>query len=215
MSELSFFITGAHAERYAAAPQLVLRVRVAETSGVAVYAMTLRAQIRIEPQLRRYGAEESANLVELFGGPERYGDTLKSILWTHVSQTVVAFEGDAEFDLTVPCSYDFEVGANKYLTALRDGEIPLIVMFSGTVFVRGKEAGVQAELVPWSCEARFRLPVAVWRETMDAYFPNSAWLRVDRDTFDELYRVKIAGGFPTWEAMFARMCASFDKLGMT
>ncbi len=207
MSELSFSITGARTEPYAASPQLVLRVRVAETSGVAVYAMTLRAQLRIEPQLRRYDAGESDHLLELFGGPERYGDTLKSILWTHVSQTVLSFEGETEFDLAIPCSYDFEIAAHKYLTALRDGEIPLIAMFSGTMFVRGDGGNVQAELVPWSCEARYRLPVAVWRATMDAYFPNSAWLRVDRDTFDELYRVKIAGGFPTWEAMFGRLCA--------
>ena len=207
MSELSFFITGAHVERYAASPQLSLRVRVAETSGVPVYAMTLRAQIRIEPQLRRYDDGESARLFELFGGPERYGDTLKSLLWTHVSQTVVAFENETEFDLTIPCSYDFEVAAHKYLTALRNGEIPLIAMFSGTVFVRGAGGGVQAELVPWSCEARYRLPVSVWRDTMEAYFPNSAWLRIDRDTFDELYRFKMAGGFPTWEAALARLCA--------
>ncbi len=207
MSELSFFITGAQPELYAAAPQLTLRVRVAETSGVAVYAMTLRAQLRIEPQLRRYDGDESARLNELFGGPERYGDTLKPLLWTHVSQTVTAFEGETEFDLTVPCSYDFEVAAHKYLAALQGGEIPLIAMFSGTLFVRGADGTVKAELVPWSCEARYRVPVAVWRATMDAYFPNSAWLRVDRDTFDELYRVKIAGGFPTWEAMFGRLCA--------
>ena len=214
MSELSFFITGAQAERYAAVPQLSLRVRVAETSGVPVYAMTLRGQVRIEPQLRRYDEGESDRLQELFGGPERYGDTLKSLLWTHVSQTVLSFEGDTEFDLTIPCSYDFEVAAHKYLDALRGGEIPLIVMFSGTVFVRGADGGVQAELVPWSSEARFRLPVDVWRETMDAHFPNSAWLRIDRDTFDELYRFKTAGGFTTWEAALARL-ASFDKLRMT
>ena len=208
MSELSFFVIGAQAERYAAAPQLTLRVRVAETSGVPVYAMTLRAQIRIEPQLRRYDAGESDRLTELFGGPERYGDTLKSLLWTHVSQTVLAFQGETEFDVTIPCSYDFEVAAHKYLAALRGGEIPLIVMFSGTVFVRGTDGGgVQAELVPWSCEARYRLPVTVWRETMDAHFPNSAWLRIDRDTFDELYRFKTAGGFTTWEAALARLCA--------
>jgi len=207
VSELSFFVTGAQPERHAATPQLTLRVRVAETSGVAVYAMTLRAQVRIEPQQRRYDAGESERLVELFGGPERYGDTLKSMLWTHVSQTVLAFEGDTEFDLTIPCSYDFEVAAHKYLAALRDGEIPLIAMFSGTLFVRGADGAVQAELVPWSCEARYRLPVAVWRATMDAHFPNSTWLRIDRETFDELYRFKTAGNFPTWEAAIERLCA--------
>ena len=207
MSELSFAIAGARAEPYAAAPLLSLRLRVAETSGVPVHAITLSVQVRIEPQQRRYDARESGALVELFGPPERYGDTLRTLLWTHVSATVLALEGETELDLAVPCSYDFDVAANKYLRALEDGEIPLVVQFSGTVFVRADDGGVAAELVPWSCEARYRLPVAVWRATMDAFFPNSAWIRIDRDTFDELYAFKCAGGFPTWEAALARLCA--------
>lgn len=207
MSELSFAIAGARAEPYAAAPLLSLRLRVAETSGVPVHAITLSVQVRIEPQQRRYDARESGALVELFGPPERYGDTLRTLLWTHVSATVLAFEDETELDLAVPCSYDFDVAANKYLRALEDGEIPLVVQFSGTVFVRADDGGVAAELVPWSCEARYRLPVAVWRATMDAFFPNSAWIRIDRDTFDELYAFKCAGGFPTWEAALARLCA--------
>jgi hypothetical protein len=207
VSELSFAIAGARVEPYAAAPVLSLRLRVAETSGVPVHAITLSAQVRIEPQQRRYDARESGALGELFGPPERYGDTLRTLLWTHVSATVLAFEGETELDLAIPCSYDFDIAANKYLRALEDGEIPLIVQFSGTVFVRGQDGGVAAELVPWSCEARYRLPVAVWRATMDAFFPNSAWIRIDRDTFDELYAFKRAGGFPTWEAALARLCA--------
>ena len=207
MSELSFAIAGARAEPYPAAPLLSLRLRVAETSGVPVHAITLSVQVRIEPQQRRYDARESGALVELFGPPERYGDTLRTLLWTHVSATVLAFEDETELDLAVPCSYDFDVAANKYLRALEDGEIPLVVQFSGTVFVRADDGGVAAELVPWSCEARYRLPVAVWRATMDAFFPNSAWIRIDRDTFDELYAFKCAGGFPTWEAALARLCA--------
>ena len=207
MSELSFAVVGAHPERYAVAPMLALRMRVEESSGVAVHAITLRAQIQIEPHRRRYGNDESDKLVELFGGPERYGDTLKPMLWTFVSATVLAFEDTAEFDLPIPCSYDFEIAANKYFSALENGEIPIVVQLSGTVFVRGANGAVATELVPWTCEARYRLPVAVWRETMDAYFPNSAWIRIDRDAFDELYRFKREGGFATWEAAIARLCA--------
>ncbi len=207
MTELTFSIVGARPELYAATPQLSLRVRVAEASGAQVHAITLRAQVRIEPQARRYDGAESGRLVELFGGPERYGDTLRPLLWTHVSQTVLAFEGQTEFDLVIPCSYDFEVAAHKYLSALADGEIPLDVMFSGTVFVRGRN-GVEAQLVPWNCDARYRVPVATYRRTMDAFFPDSAWIRVDRATFDELYRFKTAGGFPTWERALAQLCAA-------
>lgn len=206
MSELSFSVMGARPEPYAASPQLALRMRVAEATGVPVYAIALRAQVQIEPQRRRYGAGESERLVELFGGPERYGDTLKSMLWTHVSTTVVAFEGETEFDLVIPCSYDFEVAAHKYFSALEGGEIPIVVQLSGTVFERGNQ-GVVAGLVPWTCEAHYRLPVATWRATMDAFFPNSAWIRLDRVAFEQLYRFKRDGGFPTWEAAIARLCA--------
>jgi hypothetical protein len=210
VSELAFSIVGARPEPYAASPQLALRVRVAETSGAQVHAITLRAQVRIEPQARRYAGAEPERLVELFGGPERYGDTLRPLLWTHVSQTVLAFQGQTEFDLPIPCSYDFEVAAHKYLSALAEGEIPLDVLFSGTVFTRG-ESGVEAQLVPWNCDARYRLPVAVYRAAMDAFFPDSAWIRIDRATFDELYRFKTAGGFPTWERAIARLCAEAES----
>jgi Family of unknown function (DUF6084) len=206
VSDLAFTVTGARPEPFAAAPQLAVRMRVTEASGTPVYAIALRAQVQIEPQRRRYGVGESDRLSELFGGPERYGDTLKNLLWTHVATTVVAFEHDAEFDLVIPCSYDFEVAAHKYLSALENGEIPIVVQLTGTIFVRG-EGGVAAELVPWTCEARYRLPVATWRATMDAFFPNSAWIRIDRDAFEELYRFKRDGGYPTWEAAIARLCA--------
>lgn len=205
MTTLTFTIEGARCERYAVTPLLSLQARATETSGASVHAISLRAQIRIDAQRRRYEAGESARLLDLFGGPERYGDTLRPLLWTHAAQTVVAFEGETTFDLPIPCSYDFEVAANKYLSALEDGVIPLSVLFSGTIFVRGPH-GVAAELVPWSCEARYRLPVAVWRETMDTFFPNSAWIRVDRETFDALVRYKAEGGFPTWERAFAHLC---------
>ncbi|MFN2460298.1 MAG: DUF6084 family protein [Candidatus Velthaea sp.] len=206
MTDLSFSIVSAEPERYAAAPQFLLRTRVTEASGARVHAITLRAQIRIEPQRRRYGAHESDAMTELFGPPERYGDTLRPLLWTHVSQTVVGFERETTFDLVVPCSYDFEVAAHKYLSALEDGDIPIVVQFSGTLFVRGADGAVSTGLVPWSCEAHYKLPVAVWRATMDAFFPNSTWIRIDRSAFEELYRFKRQGGFPTWEAAIARLC---------
>jgi hypothetical protein len=206
MSELSFTVAGARPEPYAASPQLALRMRVAEATGVPVYAIALRAQVQLEPQRRRYASAESERLTELFGGPERYGETLRTMLWTHVSATVLAFERETELDLVIPCSYDFEVAANKYLSALDDGDVPLVVQLSGTVFVRG-ESGVAAELVPWTCEARYRLPVSTYRATMDAHFPNSAWIRLHRETFDELYRFKREGGFATWEAALEQLLA--------
>lgn len=205
MTALSFRITGARVAKYAASPLIMLRAELSESSGARVDSIALRAQIHLEVQRRRYAEAEKELLVELFGEPPRYADTLKPMLWTSVSQSVPAFEREVEFDLPVPCSYDFEVSAHKYLASLRDGVVPLNVLFSGTVFVESP-AGVTAELVPWSCEARYALPVEIWREAMDAFFPNAAWIRVNRELFDELRRFKIATGLPTWDAALERLC---------
>jgi hypothetical protein len=204
MIDLAFAVTGARVERYAAAPSLLLRLSIAETSGARIDAIALRVQVQLDVQRRRYTPEESELLVELFGEQSRYAETLKPMLWTHVGQVVSSFRGSTEVDLAIPCSYDFEVAAHKYLASLRDGIIPLNLLFSGMVFVEGP-SGVTPEFVPWSCEARFALPVGTWRESVDAFFPNSAWIRVDRDLFDELRRFKIATGLPTWDAALARL----------
>ena len=205
MTALNFAVTGARAEPYAASPMLMLGLRITETSGAKVDAIALRVQIVLDVQRRRYAAEESELLGELFGPPSRYADTLKPVLWTHVAQMVLAFEGATEIDLPIPCSYDFEVAAHKYLASLRDGIVPITLLFSGMVFVEG-ENGIAAEFVPWSCEARYALPVATWREAMDVAFPNAGWIRVNRELFDELRRFKIATGLPTWDAALEQLC---------
>lgn len=206
MTALTFSVVGARAEPFAAAPTLVLRLRIVETTGVSIESIALRVQVQLEPQRRRYAAEESSRLVELFGTPERYGQTLRPLLWTNLSQIVLRFSGETEVDLPIPASYDFEVAAHKYLDALDDGEIPLSLLFSGMVFVQSA-TGIASEFVPWNCDASYRLPVAVWRETLDAFFPNCAWLRVSREVFNELYQFKIAQGLPTWDATLARLGA--------
>ena len=137
-------------------------------------------------------------MLELFGEPARWGDTLRTIVWTHVSVLVPGFSGRTEVDLPVPCTYDFEVAAAKYFHALEDGEVPLRFLFSGTVFAKG-ENGFNVHQVPWEKEAAYRLPVRVWRDLMDMYFPGSAWIRLRRDSFDALHQFKGQHALPTWD----------------
>lgn len=205
MIDLGFSVASAGADRYAASPMLALKLRISENSGAKVDSIVLRVQVRLDVQRRRYAAAESALLEELFGGPSRYAETLRSMLWTHVTAMVPAFQHETELELPIPCSYDFEVASHKYLASLKDGIIPLNLLFSGMAFV-DRSGRLTPEFVPWSCEARFALPVAVWREAVDALFPNSAWIRVNRDLFDELRRFKIATGLPTWDAALERLC---------
>ena len=176
--------------------------------GERIHAIALRCQIRIEPHRRRYSsAEQAKRLLELFGEPARWGDTLKPLLWTHVTVDGAGFHGRrSTVDLPVTCTYDFEVAAAKYFQALDDGEIPLLFLFSGTVFTRGA-TGFSVEQVPWEKEAAFRLPVRVWRELMDHYFPGSAWIRLRRETLDALQRFKAERALPTWDDAVERRCS--------
>ena len=118
--------------------------------------------------------------------------------------TVTGFTGSTEVDLHVACTYDFEIAGTKYLHVLQDGEIPIVLLFAGTVFTNGT-AGFAAEPVAWDQEASFRLPVVVWRATMDHYFPNSGWIRMSRDTLDALARFKSDRALPTWDQAFAQL----------
>jgi len=201
MSELSIEVVDARAEQYAAVPTLMMRLAIAESSGDPVHAIALRAQIQIEPQRRRYTKAEEARLLELFGEQPQWGDSLRPFLWTHATAMLTGFTGRTEIDLPVPCSYDFEVAAAKYLHSLDDGEIPLALLFSGTVFAR-RDGVVTVQPVPWHVEASYRLPVKVWRDVMDHYFPNGGWIRISRDTIDALTRYKAERAIPTWDDAF-------------
>jgi Family of unknown function (DUF6084) len=198
VTRLSFEVVAARSEPHAAVPTIVLRLRVTAPDGEKVHALALQCQIRIEPQRRHYSEEEESHLYELFGETPHWGNSLRPFLWTHVSTVVAGFEGSTEIDLPVECSYDFEVAGAKYLHGLGDGEIPLLLLFSGTIFGKG-ETGLSVSRIAWDNEASFRLPVELWRQTMDHYFPNSGWIRVDARTLDELQRYKAERALPTWD----------------
>jgi hypothetical protein len=206
MTELAFDCVGAQVDRYAISPSMSLTLRIAETSGQKIEAIALRCQIRIEPTRRRYSDAEAERLNDLFGDTQRWADTLKPLQFTNVSVMVPGFTGSTEIDLPVMLSYDLEIGSTRYFAGLEDGEIPLLLLFSGTVFstVDGR---LQAQQVPWSKEAVYRLPVSLWREAIDVHFPNSAWIRMNLQTLDELQRFKNRQALPTWDATISALLA--------
>jgi len=206
VADLIFGCTGVTADKYAATPSLTFQLAITERSGVKVHAIALRCQIRIEPHRRRYSASEAERLHDLFGDPSRWAETVKPIQLATVSVMVPGFTAVTEVDLPVPCTYDLEVSSARYLHGLDDGTIPLILLFSGTVFV-ATEAGFSVELVPWSAEATYRMPVATWRELVDAHFPGRAWLPCGRDTLDALSAFKARHALPTWDATLNALLA--------
>jgi hypothetical protein len=201
--DLRFAVDEAFPLAHAAAPHLAFKLRITELcppdEAMTIPAIALRCQIRIEPARRRYAPAEADRLLDLFGETHRWGQTLLSTLWTHASIVVPPFTGETSVDLLVPCTFDFNVAATKYFYALEDGEVPLTLLFSGTVFYTSDQGFLQVSQVPWEKEAAFRLPVQVWKEMMELYYPKTAWLCLQQDVFDRLYRYKSHRGLPTWE----------------
>jgi hypothetical protein len=198
MSAYRFSVLDVVAEPYAVAPQLTARLQIDETTGQRVHAIALRCQVRIEPQRRRYDDGEQDGLRGLFGERARWGDTLKPFLWMQCNTTVQGFTGRTEADLALPCTYDLDVIGTRYLHALDAGDVPLNLLFSGTVFTRGN-TGFGVEQIPWECEARHRLPVEVWRRMIASYFPNTGWLRLDSDVLTRLADFRSRRGLTSWE----------------
>ena len=200
MPDLDFRVEGAEVPEYAAVPSLLFKLRIENLEEEPIRSVALNTQIRIAATQRHYEAAEQERLLELFGEPSRWKDTLRSLLWTHTVLQVPRFSGSTVVDMPVTCTYDLEVVAAKYFFALEEGEVPLEFLFSGTVFYAAEGGRLQTARISWEKEAEFRLPVRLWKEMMDQYFPNSAWIRLRKDAFDQLYDYKIHMGLPTWEA---------------
>jgi hypothetical protein len=209
MPDLSFLVESAAVVPFAAVPMLALKLQIRNAiASEAIHTVALRCQIQIEVTRRRYTPEEQGRMRDLFGDPDRWSQTLHSMLWTHANLVVPGFAGEATVvDLQIPCTFDFNVAATKYFEGLSDGDIPLHIMFSGTVFYADPDAQLQVAPISWEQETRYKLPVTMWREMMDTYYPNSAWLSLRRDVFDRLYLYKMQHGIPTWEQALERMLA--------
>jgi hypothetical protein len=198
LPRLTFAVESAEAVQFAAAPTIAFTLGI--ESDRPVRSLSLNTQIRIAPGRRAYDAGEQERLVELFGTPDRWHETLRGFLWTNATLVVAPFTGTGRAELTVPCTYDLEVAAAKYFNALADGEVPLELLFSGTLFYAGDGGALRTAQIPWDCEASFGLPVSTWKQALENRFPSSAWLRLDREVFERLLAYKAGRTLPTWEA---------------
>ena len=213
MPDLNFQVQGACPVAHAAAPLLAFALEITnDNPAEQIHCVVLQCQIQIEAPRRGYSTGEQARLLDLFGEPERWGQTLRSMLWTHANINVPSFIGKTTADLLVPCTFDFNVAATKYFHALENGEVPLCLLFSGTIFYESGELPLQVARIRWSKDARFRLPVSAWKHLIDLYYPNSAWLNLRRDVFDHLDEYKRKRGIATWEEAMARLLAEADEM---
>jgi hypothetical protein len=195
--ELAFTVEGAARLEYAAVP--TLRFALGIQAGREIRSVLLDIQIQIPARRRGYDADAHDRLFELFGPVADWGTTLRTLLWTRTTVVVPAFTDSTVVDLDVPCSYDLEVAASRYMDALSDGEVPLEFLFSGSVFYAGEHGELQTTRLSWESEAEYRLPVRVWKETMERYFRGTAWVRLSKESFDRLSAYKSRNALATWD----------------
>ena len=198
MSPVSFEVVGARVEAYAAVPTLMLRLRITAADGEPVHAIALRCQIMIEPKRRHYDPDEEHRLTELFGETPRWGDTLRPFLWTNVShhgRRLHRHHRDRPADHVHVRLRDRRGQVHALARRRRDPDRRDVLRHG----VRTQRRGLNAAPVSWSEEASYRLPVSLWRDMMDLYFPNTGWLRLRRETLDALQRYKAERALLTWD----------------
>jgi hypothetical protein len=212
MPDLKFRIEEVTAMRYAAVPTVAARLRISNSSlSESIHSILLNCQVRIEPQGRKYSTEEEARLLDLFGERERWARTMKPMLWTQLAVSVPGFTGTTEAELALPCTLDFDVAATKYFYGLETAEVSVSLLFSGSVFYAGPNGALQVAQIPWDREARTQLPVAVWKAAVEMHYPNAVWLRLQRHSFDRLYRYKIAHSLPMWEQTIEHLLDAAER----
>lgn len=206
MPDLNFQVTGIAPAARGLTPLLHFDLEVSNRPPTErIQAIMVQAQIQIQAPQRPYNDREKERLEDLFGTPDRWGQTLRNRLWAHASASVGQFAGSTKVVLPVQCTYDFNVIATKYFYALEGGEVPLLFLFSGTVFYSASDGELQVEQIPWEKECVYRMPVRVWAELMNHHYPNSAWLSLRRDVFDRLAAYKSKFGVLTWDEAIERL----------
>ena len=199
--EPEFDIVGARADEYAASPTVIFSVRVREPSEREVYTIALSTRILVDPTGRGYDETARESLYDLFGPSETMAASMQSLVWGQVAVLLPSFTGELTFDVPIACTYDLEVASAKYFASLADGVAPLDFHFNGTIFYSGDSDRLQIVHVPWSCTARYRMPVATWRKAVAACFAQTGWIRIHEETLNRLRRRQAERGAPSFDAV--------------
>jgi hypothetical protein len=198
--EPEFWVLDAEARPHTAAPTLRFRMRIRDHSDAEIYTVALATQIHLDAVDRPHDDATREALRDVFGEPERWGDTARGVMWAKVDTLVPSFTGSASFDLEVPCSSDLELATSRYFEAVPDGVAPLSFHFNGKVFYRGAQDRMQLSMVPWHATAQFKLPIETWREAMGT---RGGLVRVSSDTFAALREYRLERGLPSLDASVA------------
>ncbi|MEP6604331.1 MAG: DUF6084 family protein [Spartobacteria bacterium] len=204
--DLDFKIIGVGEAAYGLTPLLHFKVEITNSPPEeTIQSVILQAQIQIEAPQRSYNESEKPKLIDLFGTPDTWGTTLRAKLWTLSNTTVRTFTARTEAILPVPCSFDLNVAGTKFFYALDGGEVPLLFLFSGTIFYAGANGQLQVQQISWNKECTYRMPISVWQKMMDHHYPNTAFISLERGVFDRLYEYKRGAGVSSWEQTIEKL----------
>jgi Family of unknown function (DUF6084) len=213
MPDLDFQIEDAEVGEFAATPTIAFKLRLKNLAPTeSIHTVALHCQIQLEVTRRTYTNQDKEKLRDLFGQSHRWSQTLRNLLWTNIDVNVRAFKDTILVDLPVPCTFDFNVAATKYFHALGEGNVPLCLMFSGTVFYSQDGGDMQVAPISWEKEARFSLPVKVWHDMMESYYPGGGWIHLRRDVFERLYAYKVRHEIATWEQALESMLEAEESV---
>jgi hypothetical protein len=214
--DLDFTITGVAEAAHGLTPLLHFKVGITNTPpDETIQSVILQAQIQIEAPQRSYSESEKPKLIDLFGTPDTWGTTLRPKLWTLSNTTVRTFAGNTEAILPVPCSFDLNVAGTKFFYALEGGEVPLLFLFSGTIFYAAPDGHLQVQQISWNKECNYRMPIGIWQKMMDHHYPNSAFISLERGVFDRLYEYKRSAGVSSWEQVIDKLLAQKTEAAAT
>jgi len=213
MPDLNFKVTGVEAAARGIVPLLHFQLEVTNFPETEqIQAVILHAQIQIQSAHRPYDDDEREKLVDLFGTPDRWGQTLRNRLWAHSNTSIRPFTQTTEAVLPMQCTYDLNVLATKFFYALKEGAVPLLFLFSGTVFYAAADGRLQVQQISWNKECMYSMPVRLWQELMEHHYPNSAWVALNRQVFERLYAYKRSQGLPTWEQTIEQLLTEYESV---
>jgi hypothetical protein len=210
--ELDFKVTAVEPVAQGLTPQLNFKLEVTNSpADQTIHSVILQVQIQIQATQRRYDKNEKNKLTDLFGSPERWGDTLRQKLWALTGTTVRSFSGSTTALLTIPCSFDLNMEATKYFYALEEGSVPLLFLFSGTIFYESDQGRFQVQQISWNKESAFQMPVKMWKDLMDHHYPNMAWLTLNREVFERLYAYRREHNLTSWEQTIEQLLPALEE----
>jgi hypothetical protein len=205
--DLDFAVSGARAMADAAVPTVAFRLALSRSGGGPVRSVSLNAAVRIAVARRRYDRADRLVMARLFGQPEQWATSMRPLTWARLSTVVPPFENETEFDLPVPCSRDAELAVTSYFHGVRDGEVPLDFLFSGTVFFDGPDKRLRTSQISWTKEATYQLPEGLWHEVLGRYGSGTSWVPLSPEAHDALIAHRNRNALAGWDETVSDLLA--------